>query len=892
MTSPGFPGQGLLHLLLRLHPREFRERHGEEMRRYLRDAWRADAAGRGPLAALRFWARMAGGTVRTALSQRLGLLARRLRSAAGREIAGASGGRGDVVRALRSLRRRPVFGVVVVLVLALGLGANTAVFSVLHAVVLTPLPYPGPDRIVRLYRTDLDAPGERNYLPAPAFLHYREHAGSFTVLAAFYDYDLQGADLTGGDRPERVEVVPAGAGYFRAVGTEPFLGRAFRRDEEREDARLAVVTHDIWRRYLEADPDAVGGTLVLDGVERTVVGVLPEGFRDPFHPEVDVWVPQDLVPGGYNHWDNYYLSAVGRLAPGVSVEEARAEIEALTRRQGELDSGAEDESGELVPLREVVVGEAGSMLWLLWGAVGLLLLVACVNVANLFIARALARSREMAIRSAVGGGRGHLVREILTESVVLSVVGALAGLGVGAALIRGLIAVAPPGVPRLDALGFGPTILVYGVALSLPAGLLFGLAPAVRAARIPVAEALGSGGRGRTEARRHARLRSALVIGEVAAALVLFIGAGVLVKSFHRIRSAELGIDAGGVTTFRVHLPDARYGEPADRIRFHEELQRRLEALPGVRAAGAIHALPVTGESWIWGTRPRYPDVRETEYYGANQRVVEGRYFEAVGLSLVQGRLLGAEDGPGDPRRVVVNRALAGRLFPGMSAVGRTVRIAGSDVRIVGVVEDAAVDPLGRTTEIVYHDHSQFGDNRNWELHQVVALRSGAGDVLPAARRIVGELDPRLVLFGARPLAEVVGRGVARERFTMLLLTAFAGVAALLAAVGIYGVLASVVSRRRPEFGVRVALGAMGRDVRRLVVREGARMAGAGALLGVPAALLLTRLLESVVHDVSVTDPWVFIASVGGMVAVVAVASWIPAWRATRVDPVEAFRAE
>ncbi|NIP60965.1 MAG: FtsX-like permease family protein, partial [Gemmatimonadetes bacterium] len=599
--DPRVPGEALYRLLLCLHPREFRRRYRRDMVELFRDAWRDRARGRGAVALIRFWLGITVGTAWSAARQRWSGGRKGAETAAGQGRPPRSGGRRndpngrdgegtmktwtqDVRYAARTLIKRTGFTAVVVLTLALGIGANTAVFSVLHAVLLAPLPYEEPGRLVRIYETRTDDPAFRNYLPAAAFVDLRESLTTAAGIAVLYNYQQETADLTDGDRPVRVTVLPVSREYFGVVGEEPVLGRTFRRAEEDGSARVAIVSRRIFRAYLGGDADALGSSLTLDGEAYTVAGVMPEGYEDPLQGSIDVFTPVELDLEGGDAWGNHYLTGLARLRPGATVDQLRSELEAAAERV-RSPSTDEDLAYAAVPLRDDLVGGADTTLWLLMGAVGLVFLIACVNVAGVTLARGSARRRELAIRSALGSGRGRLVRQLLTESGLLALLGGAAGLALGAGVVRGLVALAPQDLPRLDEASLNGSVFLFGLGASLAAVLLFGLLPALRASRTGVEGALREGGRGGGDGGPgRSRARSALVVAEVALALVLLVGAGILVRSFQRLAAVDLVVDAEHVTVFQVNTPAGRYDGDA-RARFHQEYLRRLEALPGVRSA-------------------------------------------------------------------------------------------------------------------------------------------------------------------------------------------------------------------------------------------------------------------------------------------------------------------
>jgi predicted permease len=760
------------------------------------------------------------------------------------------------------------------------------VFGVLNAVVLEPLPYEEPERLVRIYQW---RDGEDNYLPGPAFIALREQSRTLK-MAALYTYRAEGADLTDRAQPERIRTLPVSADYFRVLRVNAIVGRVFETQDERANAGVAVISERIWRDYLGSAPDAAGRMISLNGIPHRVAAVLPGSFDDPLQPGVDVWTPVDLQTAGNNSWGNNYLSAIARLEPGVTLEQARAELATIAAGLGwNTADTASKRSTRVAPLQADTVGSAGPMLWILLGAVGLLLVIACVNVASLFLARGAARESELAVRAALGSSRWRLVRQLLVESLVLSVAGGLAGLALAQAVTRILLAAAPEAVARAGTSGIEGTLFAFSFGVALLAGIGFGVAPALQFTRPNLESVLRESGRGGTGSRRQARARSVLVVCQIALALVLLAGAGLLLRSFDRLRSVNLGVRAANVMTFEVHLPSGRYEDPERRARFHQDYQRRLTTLPGVRAAAAISRLPVTGTYHSWGTRR--PDLPpESRSAQGQQRVIEGPYFAAVGIPLLRGRTFGPEDDAVAPRRVVISQELVRQLYGGDDPVGRMLLVTGQQVEIIGVVGDVAITPRAAPQPYVYHSHLQFAANRNWGLTQVVALDRPSPSLVNDARRELAAIDPALVLYQPRPLEEVIGGGIAQERFALLLIAAFALLALVLAAVGIYGVLSYSVSRRSREMGIRMALGAPARSVRALIVRDGGRLAFAGVLLGLVGAYAATRTLGSLLYGVSATEPAVFAAAVAILIVVALAASWIPARAATKVDPLQAVR--
>jgi putative ABC transport system permease protein len=802
----------------------------------------------------------------------------------------------DLRLSIRSLLGRPGYTLVVAATLALGIGATTAVFSVIDAVLLSPLPYGEPERLVRLYQADLDEAGALGYLTLPAFIHFRSEARSLDGIAALYNYRAQGADLTTAERAERIRILRVGADYFPVLRVQPVAGRHFSREEERKDARVAVISGSLWRRCFGGGTLLHGQDLILDGEKFSVIGIMPDGYEDPLEGAIDAWLPADLPTGGWPEWewDNHHLSAIARLRPGVPLETAQQEIDLLSQRQWKLSRYATNSTGRLVPLQADLVGSAETTLYVLMGAVALLLLIACVNVASLALARGTARGQELAICAALGASPRRLVSGLLTESLVLALAGGAGGILLAIALSRALTAAAPVDLLRGQPPPFDSSVFGFGLGAAAVAGMLFGVAPALRFSRPDLSDLLSEGGRGGSHSRRTVRLRNLLVVVEVSLALVLLIGAGILTRSFAQLEHVNLNLKSESVVTFEVHLPDSRYGEPASRTRFHQEFHRRLSSLPGVRAVGAVSRLPLTGRYHSWGTRRALAEgvPMDEANIQADQRVVEGAYFSALGIPVLRGRVFGPEDNAGAPRRIVVNHALVRALYGKEDPVGRMLRIAGSYSVIIGVVADVPVTARGAVVPMVFHSHPQFADDRNWPLAQVVSVDRLRPNIIEDARRELMTMDRALVLYTPKPLDEVIGRGRSRERFAMLLIGTFAALALSLAAIGIYGVLAHSVSRRQREIGIRMALGARAASVKSMVVRQGMALAGIGILLGLLGAAGLTRWLATLVFEVSVLDPWALAAAAAILALVALAASYLPAREATRLSAVDSLRRE
>jgi putative ABC transport system permease protein len=546
-------------------------------------------------------------------------------------------------------------------------------------------------------------------------------------------------------------------------------------------------------------------------------------------------------------------------------------------------------SARVVPLQIDKAGNARTLLWILLGAVGLLMIITCVNVASLLLARGAERETDLALRVALGGSRPRLVRQLFLESALLSLGGAAGGLLLAPVVRRVLMAAAPATVADAEVITLDTTVLAFSMAIALAACIGFGIAPAIQVVRANIEGMLRESARTSAGSRRQTRARNALVVCQVAIAVVLLVGAGLLLQSFERLRAAPLGVRPSRVMTFAVNLPAGRYSDAERRASFHRDFQARLREIPGVRSAAAISRLPVTGTFHSWGAQ-RSERPQNTPFTPAQQRVIEGPYFEALGIPLLRGRTFGPEDHAQAPRRVVVSQELARQLFPSEDPIGMRLRVAGADVEIIGVVGDVALDPRALPRAYVYHSHSQFAADRNWALTQVLALDAERPTLLSELRRELSRIDPALVLHEPRMLEDVIGVGIAHERFALLLVASFALLALVLAAIGLYGVLRYSVSRRTRELSIRLALGAPVRTVRSMIVRDGARLAIAGIVLGSLAALAATRSLQTLLFGVSATDPVAFGAAACVLGGVAILASWIPARAATKADPMQAVR--
>jgi putative ABC transport system permease protein len=798
--------------------------------------------------------------------------------------------RSDAKFALRTLARQPGFVAVTVFTLALGIGANTAVFSVLNGVILRPLPYDAPDRLVRLYNAT-EGGEPKQYMAGPDLVDLSRTVSAFSAMGLMFTYRQTGVDLTGGGEPRRVIALQVNAGYFPTYAATPQLGRTFTAEETRGDSRVVVLSNRLWREQTNGDPGIIGRTLTLDGEAWTVIGVMRPGFLDVVGGDVAAWIPLDMRNAEDNTRGNHYLTAVARLAPGATLAQAREQIRAREARWREEYPDAYDQRVVAVyPLHEDVTGDASRTLLVLMGAAGLVLLIACVNVANLMLVRTVARMREFAVRTAMGAARARVAGQQLVESLLVAVAGGVIGTAVAFWGVKLLLAVSPESLARAEEIGFDPWLLGFAIAVTGLTGILFGAAPALQASAADPNTSLRDASRGSTSGTGQRAVRNVLVTAQLALALVLLVGAGILMRSFSALQSIDLGVRPDSVATFEVHLPNQRYVDPAERARFHQTYLERLRALPEVQAAGATSWLPGNGNYHWWGVGVLDANG-ERQWTGAQVRVIEGDYFDAVGIRRLEGRTFNSGDRIGSDLVALVSQALASEIWGEADPIGEQFSFGGENsFHVVGVVSDVAYDTRGGTMGGVYLSHAQYAPDRNWDLTYTV--RTAGPRFYEDARRELSGIDPALVLYRPRSLDAVLGGHRARDRFTFLLMAVFAVVALSLAAIGVYGVLAWAVDRRAQEIGIRLALGARTGQVRAMVARHALLVAGAGLGIGLAAAIALSRFLSSLVFGVSVRDPAVF-AGVAILLGIVTLAAGIiPAVRASRVDPGEALRRE
>jgi putative ABC transport system permease protein len=811
----------------------------------------------------------------------------------------------DVRYALRTLARSPAFAAVALATLALGIGANAAIFTVVDAVLLRPLPYADPERLVMVWST-WTASGGLGGSSTPDYRELRDHARGFEGMGAYYDAPFT---LSAADPPERLRGAIVTAGLLPLLGVAPRQGRGLLPEEEEFGRHRSVLVSDsLWRGRLGGDPAIVGQTVRLNGEPHTVVGVLPPGFRF-LDPAVEVFAPMAFAADdNLDTRNNYFVRIVARLEQATTLAQAEAAVRSVFEAIKERAPEAAGMSATVVPLHEQLVGRVRGALLVLFGAVVSVLLVACANLANLHLARSSARQREIATRVALGAPRRRILRQLLTEAVLLSVAGGAAGLALAWWGLELLLAASPQDLPRRDEVALDPRVVGFTLLVSLLTGIVFGLLPALQASKPNLIESLKEGARSGASARRlHAR--GALVTVEVAMTLVLLVGAGLMLRSLDRLLAVDPGFETRNVLTVEINPPAARYAEAARWRSLFQEIQQRVGTLPGVERVGLTTSLPLAGETWgkhiTFADRPeptRLEDVPTVQY-----RLASGGYFAALGIPVVRGRVFDERDVEGRPPVAVINETLAKRFWPEGDPIGKVLWMDRPDALIppgslpedgraprrtvVGVVRDVRYAGLGEeVAPLVYAPYCQ--STETWRMFLTIRSASDPRALVAGVRREVAAVDRELALASVATLRDLVSGSVARPRFQSLLLGLFGAAALVLAAVGLYGVLSFTVSQRTSEFGVRVALGARGSDILSLVAGEGLRLVFAGLVAGIAGALALGRVLSGLLFGVSARDPLTF-AAVSVLLTVVAgFACYLPARRATRVDPIVALRWE
>ncbi len=801
----------------------------------------------------------------------------------------------DLRYGLRLLLRNPGLSAAALLALGLGIGANTAIFSVVDAVLLRPLPYADPDRLYALFQVRDEGDRSHDRLSDDDVVELREITAPALNVAA-WNTPIGGFGLAGAGDPERVFGTAVTADLFAVLGVTPVIGRGFLPEDGRPGAADVVVLSDaLWRRRFGADPAVVGRAITIDGRQETVVGVMPAGFRFPRDTAAALWTV--LRPERSDSRPPYYLRALARPRDGATPGAIEAALGAAAARIRErFPQSPGGFTFAVGPLQDELVGSVGPALYVLLGAVALVLLIATANIANLLLARATARRAEMAVRAALGAGRLRLVRQMLTESLILSGLGGMLGVLLALWGTDLLVTLGPRTLPRVEEIGIAPGVLLYTAAITIASGLLCGLAPAFQVARGGLAPALAAAGRGQTETGGR-RLRNLLVVGEFALAVMLLGGAGLLLRSFERLVAVDPGVTTEGILTASLSLPQARYADGPARQDFYARALDRIRALPGVEAAAVSMAIPpdrlvMTDPYTVDG---RVPANREASP-AVPHLLVSPEYFRALGVPLYAGRVFGDGDAAGSPYVVIINDVFARQIFPGEDPVGHRLLLGdyAPDVppaTIVGVVGDVKYAGLDETPRPTMY--TPYAQNTWWPtMYLIVRARTAPETQAAGVRAAIAAIDPALPVADLLPLRTLVGRSVAEPRFRATLVALFAGVALLLAAIGIYGILTYAVGRRTREIGLRMALGARQQDVLGLVLKQGMALAGAGTLAGLLGAFALSRLLQGLLFGVGPGDPPTFAAVAIVMLLVAFAACWLPARRAAAVDPMVALRSE
>ena len=800
--------------------------------------------------------------------------------------------------AVRSFRKSPALTASIVLTLALCIGATTAIFSVVYTVLFRPLPFADPGQIL-LVRTTWKDMGSS--FSVGNWADVKRQATTFEHFVPAYGESF---NLAGSDTPENVDGARVGADYFALLGVRPALGRSFLPEEAAPGrADVVLLSDGIWRRRFGAEPGVVGREVRLDGRPHTVIGVMPAAMDYTLFDE-ELWVPTAFTPAQLAMHDEHYLTVLGRLKPGVAAARAEAEMRSLGRwLETTYPKDNRDRAIVMAPLMEELVGDYRPRLFVLLGAVGFVLLIACANIANLLLARGAARSREIAIRAAIGAGRGHLLRQALTESLVLAGAGGLLGLLAGYWGVSLLAALGPEDVPRLAQARVDGPVLAFALGLTVLSGLAFGLAPALRSATRLPHEALKEGGRSGSRAGSRDRLRNVLVVTEVALALVLLTGAGLLIRSAIALNDVNPGFDPRGVVAGRVSLPAVTYETPEQVTRAFERIEESLAAVPGVSSAALVSSAPLEGG----GSNGLIPEGRALDIsstINSLMRLVTPDYFATMRIGLVRGRTFTQSDKPGAPLVMVINETLAREAFPGQDPIGKRIACceAGPDgspnwKEVVGVVSDVRATGLDEepVPEFYLPMVQAPGAAWSWTDRTMTAVARAQGDAVPLMtplRRAVAEVDPSLPLYNLGTMQGRLLDSLAQSRFSTMLLTAFGAIALALAAIGVYGIISYGVAQRTQEIGIRMALGARHGDVLAMVVRHGAALAGIGLVVGLAGALALSRLVSSLLFRVSPTDPPTFATGMVVLTAVAILAAAIPARRAARTDPMLALRNE
>ncbi|HXU35020.1 MAG TPA: ABC transporter permease [Blastocatellia bacterium] len=812
---------------------------------------------------------------------------------------------------VRSLIKTPAFTAVAIVVLALAIGANTAIFTVVNAVLIRALPYPNSDRLVMLWETNPRFQIGIDTLPVTpgTFMDWREQSSVFEHISALGAGRL---NLSGSGEPERISGATVSANFFRLMGIEPKLGRAFQDDEEKPGAtKVAVISHALWQRRFGGAEDIVGKPMTLDGESYTVIGVAPEGFQFPRARELpyfvgvssatELWRPmiqsEDFIS---KKRANHQMTVIAKLKPGVTREQAQAEMTAIASRLEQAYPENQGIGAKVVPLSEQVVGNSRIALLVLMGAVGLVLLIACANVANLMLTRASGRRKEIAIRIALGASRRDVIRQLMSEALLLSLASAVAGTLLSLWGVKAMLALTGKNLPRLNEVTVDPTVLGFTVAIALLTSLFFGLTPALQASKINLVQTLKDGSRGQSGGRGANRVRGALVVAEVALSLVLLIGAALMIKSLAQLLEVDPGFKTDRALTMNIALLGSKYPSANQQIGFFDEVRRRVEVLPGIESVGLISSAPLSGGVYaggfsIEGRGPRSAN----EDLSADRRMISPEYFNALQIALIKGRYFTERDNQASTGVAIVSDSWARRFVPDDDPIGKRIKLGGRDstrpwlsiVGIAGDVRDTALESDARPC--VYLPYSQFpASSMSLVVRTAVDSRAESKTLVPAIRSEVWAIDKDQPVTDVKTMDEYVSDSVSPRRANALLLAVFAALALALASIGVYGVMAYSVAQRVREIGIRMALGAQRSDVVRLIVGSAMTLVFAGVGIGLASALALSRVLSSLLYGVSATDPMTFAFVSVLLVCLAWFASYIPARRATKVDPMIALRHE
>ena len=801
----------------------------------------------------------------------------------------------DIKFALRGLLKHPAFTAIAVVTLALGIGGSTSIFTVVNAALLRGLPYKSPDRLYHIWEQTPKQEFPKREFSYPDYQDYQQN-NVFEGLAA---YSGGGAILSGLGDPESLNATRVNAAFFSVLGVDPLLGRTFQNGEDNQGGpKVTVLTYALWQRRFGADPNIVGRALTLNGQSYTVIGVLPASFQFALRP-ADLFLPYQPTQNQLTFRFMHGTNLIGRLKADKSADEAQSELNLIAGRiEQQFNDSHAGIKVRVVPLQEEIIGNVRPILLVLLGAVGFVLLIACANVASLLLTRSLARQKEVAIRSALGASRWRVIRQLLTESLLLSLAGGLAGLLIAFWGVPALVAVLPQSqlnaMPFLKSLNIDASILAFSFGLSLLTGLFFGLAPALQSSKLDLNEALKEGGR-QTSAGSGSRLRSAMVVSEIALAVVLLIGAGLMMKSLLRLLQTNIGFQTENLLTMTVIAPPAKYTDVNQQINFNDQLRQRVQALPGVAGAGTVNILPVNSGNttrFIIDGDPIPAPGKETE---ANIRTVSEDYFKTLGVPLLAGRMFDERDTPDKPGVVIIGKTIADRMFAGRDPVGMRIKYSSIEAPpdlIVGVVGDVKITGVDEAIRpVLYYP---FRQNSSTFANLVARTNTDPTALAAAIRGQLRDLEPDAAILNLRTMDEMIAQTPASfmRRFPALLISIFAGIALLLASIGIYGVVSYSVSQQTHYIGVRMALGASPSDILKMILKQGLWLALLGVGIGVGAAFGLMRLLSTLLYQVSATDVSTFAIVTGTLFAVALLACFLPARRATKVDPLVALRYE